>query len=116
MNIQNSVTDDFLLRELGRSVKEARIAANSTQSDLAKNANVSLSTVVRLESGHSIQLDSFIRILRVLRILDRLNNLFPEESVHPMELLRNSQKERKRVSSKRTPAGGKSSWKWGDEK
>ena len=105
------------LLEIGKNIKKTRIEGNLTQAQLAQNANVSLSTVVRLEAGHSVQLDSFIRILRVLKLLARLQYLFPEETVHPMELLQSATKERKRVHQKsQTPTPQNNAWKWGDEK
>ncbi|MCK9170922.1 MAG: helix-turn-helix domain-containing protein [Treponema sp.] len=117
MEIQDSLTDESVLKELSGRIKQIRIDRGITQTELAGQANVSLSTVVRLESGSSVQMDSFIRILRALRLLGKFNVLVPEQELHPVELLRPEAKQKKRVSSKRQEkTADDSAWKWGDEK
>jgi transcriptional regulator with XRE-family HTH domain len=117
MEIQDTLTDETVLTELSSRIKQIRIDRGITQAELAEQANVSLSTLVRLESGSSVQMDSFIRIMRALRLLGRFNVLVPEQELHPVELLHTEVKKKKRASSKRQqkPAAD-SAWKWGDEK
>jgi transcriptional regulator with XRE-family HTH domain len=117
MEIQDTLTDESVLAELGGRIKQIRIDRGITQTQLAEKANVSLSTIVRLESGSSVQMDSFIRIMRSLRLLGKFNGLVQEQELHPVKLLRTETKRKKRVSPKRQekpPAD--SAWKWGDEK
>jgi len=117
MKIQDSLTDESVLKELSGRIKQIRIDRGITQTELAGQANVSLSTVVRLEAGSSVQMDSFIRIMRALRLLEKFNVLIPEQELHPVELLRSRMKKKKRVSSKRQEnAAADTAWKWGDEK
>jgi transcriptional regulator with XRE-family HTH domain len=117
MEIQDTLTDESVLAELGGRIKQIRIDRGIPQTELAGQANVSLSTVVRLESGSSVQMDSFIRIMRALRLLGKFDVLVPQQELHPVELLRTETKIKQRVSSKRqeTPSAD-SAWKWGDEK
>ena len=117
MEIQDTLTDETVLRELGVRTRQIRIDRGITQAVLAAQADVSLHTVVRLEAGSSVQMDSFIRIMRALRLLEKFNVLIPEQELHPVELLRSRMKKKKRVSSKRQEnAAADTAWKWGDEK
>jgi transcriptional regulator with XRE-family HTH domain len=117
MEIQDTLTDESVLAELGARIKQIRIDRSITQAELAEQANVSHSTVVRLEAGSSVQFDSFIRIMRSLRLLGKFDVLVPQQELHPVELLRTETKTKRRVSSKQQerPAPD-SAWKWGDEK
>lgn len=116
MEIQDTLTDESVLAELGARIKQIRIDRGITQAELAGQANVSLSTVVRLEAGSSVQFDSFIRIMRSLRLLGKFNMLVPEQELHPVELLRAETKTKKRASKRQEKPAADSAWKWGDEK
>jgi transcriptional regulator with XRE-family HTH domain len=116
MEIEDSLTDEAVLTELGIRIRQLRIDRGIPQAALALQANVSLSTLVRLESGCSVQLDSFVRVMRALRQLDKCNLLLPPADERPLQLLRARTKIRKRVSP-RKPGDTKppATWKWGDE-
>ena len=85
MQISKTLADAELLRELGRRLTGARIAHNLTQAALAVEAGVSKRTVERLESGEvATQLSSFIRVCRVLGLIDGFESLVPEVSPGPI--------------------------------
>ena len=98
--------------ELGRRAERLRLAQNVNQSALAREAGVSRRTITRLENGESVSLDTFIRILAALGMLERLEALLPEPAVSPIERVRQRGRERQRASkgSSRSAA-----WRWDDE-
>ena len=105
-------TDNKILR-LGEKIRSYRINLNITQKQLAAKSGVSLSTVIRLESGASIQLEGLIKIIDALGLGANLELLIPEQSVRPSDYLYENTKERKRASSSSV---SESAFKWGDEK
>jgi transcriptional regulator with XRE-family HTH domain len=80
-------TDD-LEADLGRQVRDLRQRADLTQQELARRANVGVSTIRRLEAGRGGTLDSFVNVLRALDREDWLATLAPAPTVSPMEALR----------------------------
>lgn len=114
--VKVSLTDEALLSEIGRRLARQRIAAGLTQSELARQAGVGRSTVERMESGHSTQMVSFIRILRVLDLLENFADLVPETGPGPMDILKNKPHERKRAYSSRGKVREDTrEWTWDDE-
>lgn len=108
------LTDEAVLEEIGRRLKQRRLDLQLTQEMLADEAGVSKRTVERIEVGKTAQMSTVIRILRKLNLLDRLEVLVPETGPRPMDLVKLKGKIRKRASSKRQPAVV-GPWKWGDE-
>jgi transcriptional regulator with XRE-family HTH domain len=107
--------DDAVLEELGRRLVRRRLALQITQAALAEQAGVSKRTVERIEAGAAAQTLSLIRILRVLDLLQGLDQLIPETGPRPMDLLKLKGKERKRASSSRTGDQSGEAWSWGDD-
>ena len=52
---------------------------------MAEEANVSLSTLKKIENGEIASFDSFLRLLRTLGLLDALQPLVEEEQLSPNE-------------------------------
>ena len=68
---EGEITDEAVLSELGSRLAQVRLERNLTQAQLAEQAGVSKRTVERLESGSvATQLSGFIRVCRVLELLD----------------------------------------------
>ena len=109
------MTDEAVLKVLGRRIAERRLAKNLTQNDLAVQAGVSKSTVVRIEDGASTQLANLTRILRDLELLPNIDLLIPETPISPVELVKRGGMQRKRASRKKTPQVPQKKWIWGDE-
>ncbi len=108
--------DETILLELGKRIGSYRVNREITQAELARQAGVSKRTIERIEAGSSAQMVSIIRILRVLGLLQNLDQLVPDPAGRPMALLRRQQeKVRQRASSKRTPGRPESKWSWGEE-
>ncbi len=110
-------SDGAILEEIGRRLARQRIDSGLTQTALARQAGVGRSTVERLESGHSTQMSSFMRILRVLGLLEQFIELVPERGPSPMALLKAEEKRRQRASKKMQLAIAKPTpeWTWSDD-
>lgn len=111
MRINGIQTTETILKEIGSRIKRKRISLSITQKDLAREAHVSLRTIVSVEKGENISFWHIISILRVLKIADNLELLIPEILTDPFEVLKLGHK-RQRVSKSKTIADD---WKWGDE-
>ena len=116
MNIESLMTDSQILTEIGQRLARKRLDLNMTQKDLAEEAGVGLRTVQRLEAGAvGTQLSVFIRVCKVLDLIDQLDRFIPESTVSPMALLKQKGKERMRASGAHTIVESPGEWKWGDE-
>jgi transcriptional regulator with XRE-family HTH domain len=113
MNSTDHRTDETILADLGARLSTVRLSYDLTQAQLAHNAGVSKRTVERIEAGQSTQLTSFIRILRGLNLLDRLEQFLPPPQPGPMDLLRRAGKTPKRATGAR--AHREEPWTWADE-
>ncbi len=78
MNIY-SLTDSVIQQRIGEKLKTLRLRQNITQANLAADAQVSLSSVKKIEKGEIGSFDSLIRVMRVLGKLDVLQQLIEEE-------------------------------------
>jgi len=116
MEINKSLDDQAVLDTLGERLARRRLDLQLTQAAAAEKAGVSKRTVERMEAGASVQLSSLIRVLRVLDLMDGLEQLAPPTGPRPMDLLQLKGKARQRA-----PASGgdekpaESDWTWGSE-
>lgn len=116
MRITSQLTDESILKELGRRLNSVRLMHNLTQAALAEQAGVSKRTVERLESGEvAVQLSGFLRICRTLDLLERFESLIPPATTSPMEQLKRQGRKRQRASSRKAVSGTPKKWKWDDE-
>ncbi|MGB0743526.1 MAG: helix-turn-helix domain-containing protein, partial [Opitutales bacterium] len=93
---------DINLEDIGLRIARERIRQSMTQAELAKEAGIGKRTLERLENGDSVQLATFIRVLRHLNLLDRLIALLPDPQPTPIQLF-NAVEEPQRVYKKRKP-------------
>ena len=114
MVIEQLLTDDVILREIGRRLARRRMDLGYTQAELAEASGVAKRTVERIEAGGSAQMSNMIRILRVLNRLDGMNHLLPETGPSPLDLLKLGGKERQRASGQRARQTNEK-WSWGDD-
>ena len=102
MKITKQATDEAILSELGGRLAQVRLERNLTQAQLAAQAGVSKRTVERLESGSvATQLSGFIRVCRVLDVIERFDLLVPEPVPSPVEQLKLRGRKRQRASARR---------------
>ncbi len=115
MDSDKTMGDDALLEALGRRLARRRLALQLTQAALARQAGVSKRTVERIESGAAAQTLSLVRLLRVLDLLQGLDQLVPETGPRPMDLLKLKGKERQRASLRRDAGSPGDAWSWGED-
>jgi len=115
MKIDPKMTDDELLQRIGQRLAELRLARNLTQRQLAEQAGLGLRTVQRLELGAAAtQLSGFIRVCRVLGLVERLDTFIPELPASPMAQLQQQGRKRRRASGKNAATGAPKKWSWGE--
>ena len=77
------MSDPAILTKLGARIKDTRIRKRITQAELAIAAGVSPLTVANIEKGKSVTILMFLGVLRVLGLLENLENLIPKpKSAH----------------------------------
>ena len=109
------MTDEAVLAELGDRFSRLRLQRNLTQAQLAREAGVSKRTLIRLESGESIQVTNLIRVVRALGLLGNLDAFVPPPLSSPIAQLRSQRQERRRASPGVTKSGPPPQWTWGDD-
>lgn len=116
MRIDDQVSVSAISGELGDRIAAARLSLNLTQAALAEEAGVSKRTVERLESGDGgTRLTGFLRVCRVLGLMDRVNLLLPEPTISPIAQLKLDRQQRKRASGSRLKMKEKpGTWTWGE--
>lgn len=107
MDITNQSTPQATLKELTARFERFRVESGLTQSQLAAQAGVSKRIVERIENGCDLQITTLVRLLRVLRLADRLDQLIPEPTVSLMDMLKGKTEAPKRARQKKQPAGKK---------
>lgn len=113
MKITGHESEWAILKELGKRIKEHRIALNMTQMELAKKCNISISTETRIENGDDSKMSNYIRIMEALGILENLDVLIPEAKPDYKAIFEERPaRKRVRTGNKQT----KSTWVWGEDR
>lgn len=113
MKLTGNENTKSILKELGSRIKDVRITYPLTRKELAEKAGVSLSTVVRIESGANAGVEQIVNVLRALNQLHSIDLIIPEYNLTPMDIAMGRTK-KKRASSK--PARKNTNWTWGGDK
>lgn len=115
MQIDSNLTDQAVLTLVGERLAALRLARNLTQQQLAEQAGLGLRTVQRLELGAAAtQLSGFIRVCRVLGLVENLGLLLPPPTESPMAQLKQAGRKRQRATGRRTARGTAKKWTWGE--
>ena len=80
-----TMSDGLIQSRIGQKLKSARLKQNITQESLAHDADISLSSLKKIEAG---QIGNFETLLRCLRSLGELELILPmveEEKMSPSE-------------------------------
>lgn len=110
--------DSEIRRRLGQKIRHLRLRQNFTQTSLAEQAQVSLTTLKKIEKGEVSYFDSLMRVLRVLGELDVFSPLIKEDEMSPNEYFEfveaNKKKQRKRArgGNKTTPQPNTEESEW----
>src|SRR5256885_17088495 len=115
MQITNQLTDDAVMEELGRRLAQTRLNRNMRQDVLAAEAGISVPSVQRIERGRPTEIRSVIRVLRVLGLLDSLEQAVPQPLPSPIEQLKLHGRNRRRARARAPEHGGgeHAPWRWG---
>lgn len=99
--------DSEIRRRLGQKIRHLRLRQDFTQVSLAEQAQVSLTTLKRIEKGDISYFDSLMRVLRILGELDVFSSLIKEDEMSPNEYFEfveaSKKKQRKRASGNNKP-------------
>ena len=93
----NSLSNNAIVEEVGKRLKDYRIRRKLTQQELADQAGISLFSVTQIERGKSVTLTVFLSVLRILKLLDNFELFIPEIGISPIELLKLKGKMPKRI-------------------
>lgn len=116
MMIKQQLSDDSLLKLIGARLAGLRLAKNLTQSQLAEQAGLGLRTVQRLELGAAAtQLSGFVRVCRVLGLVERFDAFIPEPATSPIAQLKLQGRQRRRASGNPTVTDATKKWSWAEE-
>lgn len=119
MQLDEMLSNDAVLGELGRRLERHRLQRNLTQAELAEQAGIGRATLQRLEHGHSVQTASLTKLMGALGLLGALDAALPEALERPIvQLERERQGRRRRAgrANRRAPGeAARTPWQWGDE-
>jgi len=120
MHIEELLTDDAVLAEIGRRLEHHRLQRNWTQAQLAFEAQIGKATLQRMERGRSAQTLSLIKVLRALELLAPLDAAIPESLDLPIAELARArrgprQRARARVRGRGEQPSTREAWRWGEE-
>lgn len=82
---------------IGDRLRQHRIARRWQQTELADRVKVSRETLSKVENGHSVTLENFLRVLKGLELIDRLDNAIDDAGDRPTEKFKSAGKRRYRV-------------------
>lgn len=71
----NLYTDKDVIKELGSRYEKIRLQNKLSDEDVSKKGGVTIAAIQRLKSGENINLVNFIKILRGLGKINRLDKL-----------------------------------------
>lgn len=112
MKMSSQMTDEAVLELVGERLAGLRLARNLTQQQLAEQAGLGLRTVQRLELGAAAtQLSGFVRVCRVLGLMENLETFIPEPAVSPMAQLKQTGRKRQRATGRKAASEQSKPWK-----
>jgi len=109
-NNWTELSDSAVEEGIGQYVKQMRHQQNKTQAELAKEANISRSTLSLLERGDAGSITTLIKILRVLNQLHTFKVFEVQKKVSPLALAKLEQKTKQRVRNKKSIKDNIPSW------
>jgi len=98
-----AATDQAILAELGRRLRQRRLDRNLSQQEVADKAGLDRTTVGALERDGRASLLTLVQVLRAFGALDELDGFLPATGPSPLELARRQGQVRQRASGPRGP-------------
>lgn len=84
MQIQSLIPESQILTELGRRLAQMRKQLRMSQTRLAEEAGIGVATLRRIEAGQDSQMETWLKILKALRMISTVDMLLPEHFESPM--------------------------------
>ena len=109
MEITNLSLDRAILRELGKRLAHLRKQHGYTQTHFSREAGIGVATLRRIESGNDGQMESWLKIMKVLGVVGNIDHIIPPITLSPME-------EAKGKQGLRKTRPRRAKIEWGDEK
>jgi transcriptional regulator with XRE-family HTH domain len=109
-----AATDQAVLEELGRRLRQRRLDSNLSQAEVAERAGLDRTTIGQLERDGRASLLTMVQVLRALGALDEIDAFLPPLGPSPLELARRQGRVRQRASRPRQ-AGDETSDEAGEE-
>ncbi len=91
------MTNEALLQYVGKQIRQMRLNAQLSQQQLAERSGVSRATLVQVENGKGIKMETIIALLRTLNKLEILNNFETQALVSPLLIAKRAGKTPKRI-------------------
>ena len=79
------LSDSAIASRIGDRLRSLRLKQNITQQSLAEAADVSLSSIKKIEKGEIRSFESLLRVMRILGKLEVFQPLIEEEVLSPSE-------------------------------
>ncbi|MBT8332838.1 MAG: helix-turn-helix domain-containing protein [Deltaproteobacteria bacterium] len=86
-----------IAEELGNRLKQARLRADLTQSEVASRSGLSRRTILKAEKG-KVQLENLVAILGAIGMVEHLNMFLPAQEISPIQLAKLKGQQRQRAS------------------
>ena len=97
MKIDHLTPNTAILKELGQRLARMRKQQGMSQQKLAEEAGLGVATLRRIEAGQDSQMESWLKIMKSLRMVASINVLLPENFDSPRaEVLSTSKRRRKK--------------------
>jgi transcriptional regulator with XRE-family HTH domain len=96
----NSMSDKGLIGTIGTFIQHHRLSQNKSQSEVAKAADISRSTLSLLERGEKVSLNSLMHVLRVLDLLHIMDVFHVKNEISPIEYAKLQKSKRQRARNK----------------
>ena len=84
MKIQHLTPEPQILEELGRRLAQIRKQQRISQTSLAEEAGIGVATLRRIEAGQDSQMETWLKIMKALRLISAIDTLLPEQFDSPM--------------------------------
>lgn len=108
------MSDGSIIRMIGTFIQQERLNQNRTQDEVAKHAAISRSTLSLLEKGEKVNLNTLIKVLRVLNQLHVFEVFEARPQLDPNEYFEMKQKQYRQRASKtdtfNEPSGPELEW------
>lgn len=95
-------SDKSLTETIGKFIHHHRLRQNRSQDEISLDAGISRSTLSLLERGERVNLNTLIKVLRVLDLLYIMDVFVVSDELSPVEYAKLKMKSRKRASTNRS--------------